>query len=58
MYNKLKELKGTLSTKQYYLLITMVNDDIQVNSSFGHIYTEEKILQVIETSENIVRRIV
>lgn len=57
LFNRLLDLHGELTYKEYELLLKVVKDDIQFGKDLGIEYTDTKILNVINNTANVIRRI-
>lgn len=57
LINKLIELHGELTYKEYELLLKFVKDDIEFGKSLGIEYTDTKILNVINSTVNVIKRL-
>lgn len=54
LLNKLIELHGELTYKEYELLLKVVRDDIEFGKALGIEYTDTKILNVINNTVNLI----
>ncbi|WP_133014409.1 DUF6906 family protein [Clostridium cuniculi] len=57
LFNKLLELHGELTHKEYELLLKVAKDDIEFGKSLGIEYTDNKILNVINNTVNVIKRL-
>ena len=57
LFNRLLDLHGELTYKEYELLLKVVKDDIQFGKDLGIEYTDTKILNVINNTANVIRRL-
>lgn len=57
VFNKLLELHGELTHKEYELLLRVAKDDIEFGKSLGIEYTDTKILNVINNTVNVIKRL-
>ena len=54
LFNRLLDLHGELTYKEYELLLKVVKDDIQFGKDLGIEYTDTKILNVINNTANVL----
>lgn len=57
LLNKLIELHEELTYKEYELLLKVVRDDIDFGKDLGIEYTDTKVLNVINNTVNVIRRL-
>ena len=57
LFNKLIELHEGLTHQEYELLLEMVRDDIEFGKHIGVQYTDNKILNVVNNTANVIRRL-
>lgn len=57
LFSKLIELHEELTHQEYELLLEMVRDDIEFGKYIGVQYTDNKILNVVNNTANVVRRL-
>lgn len=57
LLNKLIELHEKLTHQEYELLLEMVRDDIEFGKYIGVEYTDNKILNVVNNTANVIRRL-
>ena len=57
LFNKLLELHEELTHQEYELLLEMVRDDIAFGKYIGVRYTDNKILNVVNNTASVVRRL-
>lgn len=57
LFNKLLELHGELTHKEYELLLKVAKEDIEFGKSLGIEYTDNKILNVINNTVNVIKRL-
>ena len=57
LFNKLIELHEELTHQEYELLLEMVRDDIEFGKHLGVQYTDNKILNVVNNTVNVIRRL-
>ena len=57
LIEKLIELHEELSYKEYELLLKVVKEDIQFGKDLGIEYTDTKILNVINNTVNLIKRL-
>lgn len=57
MAKRLREIKDELSDYGYALLINMVIQDIKYHETIGTCFTEEKLIELINNTLMIVRKL-
>ena len=57
LLKKLIELHQDLTYKEYELLLKVVKDDIEFGKDLGIEYTDTKVLNVINNTVNVIRRL-
>ena len=57
MLKRLREVKSELTEYRYILLVNMVIQDIKYHKSIGTRFTEEKIIDLINNTFIIVKRL-
>ena len=57
LFNKLLELHEELTHQEYELLLEMIRDDIAFGKYIGVRYTDNKILNVVNNTASVVRRL-
>lgn len=57
LLKKLIELHQELTYKEYELLLKVVKDDIEFGKDLGIEYTDTKVLNVINNTVNVIRRL-
>lgn len=57
MLKRLREVKSELTEYRYLLLINMIIQDIKYHASIGTRFTEEKIIDLINNTFIIVKRL-
>nr|DAN99172.1 MAG TPA: hypothetical protein [Caudoviricetes sp.] len=57
LFAKLIELHEELTHQEYELLLEIVRDDIEFGKHIGVKYTDNKILNVVNNTANVVRRL-
>lgn len=57
MLKRLREVKSELTEYRYLLLINMIIQDIKYHASIGTSFTEEKIIDLINNTFIIVKRL-
>ena len=57
LLKKLIELHQELTYKEYELLLKVVRDDIDFGKDLGIEYTDTKVLNVINNTVNVIRRL-
>ena len=57
MLKRLREIKNELTDYGYILLVNMVIQDIKYHKSIGTKFTEEKIIDLINNTFIIVKRL-
>lgn len=57
LLNKLIELHEELTYKEYELLLKVVKDDIEFGKDLGIEYTDTKILNVLNNTVNVIKRL-
>ena len=57
LFNKLLELHEELTHQEYELLLEMVRDDIEFGKYIGVKYIDNKILNVVNNTASVVRRL-
>lgn len=57
LFKKLIELHQELTYKEYELLLKVVKDDIEFGKDLGIEYTDTKILNVLNNTVNVIKRL-
>lgn len=57
MLKRLREIKNELTDYGYVLLVNMVIQDIKYHKSIGTRFTEEKIIDLINSTLMVVQRL-
>lgn len=57
LLKKLIELHQELTYKEYELLLKVVKDDIEFGKDLGIEYTDTKILNVVNNTVNVIKRL-
>ena len=57
MLKRLREIKNELTDYGYVLLVNMVIQDIKYHKSVGTRFTEEKIIELINSTLMVVQRL-
>lgn len=57
MLKRLREVKSELTEYRYILLVNMVIQDIKYHKSVGTRFTEEKLIELINSTLMVVQRL-
>ena len=57
LFKKLIELHQELTYKEYELLLKVVKDDIEFGKDLGIEYTDTKILNVVNNTVNVIKKL-
>jgi hypothetical protein len=57
MFKMIAELSQQLGTEKFSLLMNMIDDDMNFYKSIGTEYNEEKIINLINNTAMVVKRI-
>lgn len=57
MLKRLREVKSELTEYRYLLLVNMVIQDIKYHASIGTSFTEEKLIELINSTLMVVQRL-
>ena len=57
MLKRLREVKSELTEYRYILLINMIIQDIKYPASIGTSFTEEKLIELINSTLMVVQRL-